>query len=133
MSATGPALAAGGGIGNLSGQVTLERALVIGNRGSADGAIALPFLVGGGTNGGGILNTDFGGGPPVLTISDSVVTANELTTTTDITPRGGGIFSADFFTGDPIPFTRTRTVIAGNKPESVLRLLTNATELQDSE
>ena len=90
VSATGPAIAAGGGIGNLSGQVTLDRALVIGNRVSADGAIALPFLVGGGTNGGGILNIVFGGGQPVLTISDSVVTANELTTTTDVTPLGGG-------------------------------------------
>jgi hypothetical protein len=45
------------------------------------------------------------------------VAANQLTTTTDITPRGGGIFSADFFTGDPIPITLTRTVVAGNKPE----------------
>lgn len=96
--------------------MTLDRALVIGNRVSADGAIALPFLVGGGTNGGGILNVVFGGGQPVLTISDSVVTANQLTTTTDVTPLGGGIFSADFFSGDPIPFSRTRTVIAGNQP-----------------
>ena len=117
VSATGPALAAGVGIGNLSGQVTLERTRVIGNRGSAAGAFALPFLVGGGVNGGGILNVVFGGGPPELALSDSVVTANQLTTTTDITPRGGGIFSADFFTGDPIPFTLTRTVVAGNKPE----------------
>ena len=53
----------------------------------------------------------------MLTITDSVITANQLTTTTDITPRGGGIFSADVFTGDPIPFTLTRTVVAGNKPE----------------
>jgi hypothetical protein len=118
VSATGPAIGAGVGIGNLSGQVTLERALVIGNRGSADGAMGLPFLFGSGINGGGILNTDFGGGPPVLTISDSVVTANQLTTTAPgITPRGGGIFSANVFTGDPIPFTLTRTVVGGNKPE----------------
>ena len=53
----------------------------------------------------------------VLTISDSVVTANELTTTTDITPRGGGIFSADVFTGDPFPITMEGTVIQGNKPD----------------
>jgi hypothetical protein len=97
--------------------VTLERARVIGNRGSYEGVVGLPF-VGGGINGGGILNTDFGGGPPQLTISGSVVSANQLTTTTtDITPRGGGIFSANVFTGDPIPFTLTRTVIAGNKPD----------------
>jgi hypothetical protein len=117
VSATGPAIGAGVGIANLSGQVTLERTRVIGNRGSYQGGVGLPFFVGGGINGGGILNTDFGGGPPVLTISDSVVTANELTTTTDITPRGGGIFSANVFTGDPIPFTLTRTLIAGNKPD----------------
>jgi hypothetical protein len=116
VSATGPAIGAGIGIGNLSGQVTLERALVIGNRGSAEGGVGFP-LVGGGVNGGGILNTDFGGGAPVLTISDSVITANQLTSTTGITPRGGGIFSADVFTGDPIPFTLTRTIVAGNKPE----------------
>jgi hypothetical protein len=116
VSATGPAIGGGVGIANLSGQVTLEHALVIGNRGSYEGSVGLPF-VGGGINGGGILNTDFGGGPPELTISDSVVTANELTTTTGIAPRGGGIFSANVFAGDPIPFTLTRTIVAGNKPE----------------
>jgi hypothetical protein len=117
VSPSGPAVGGGGGIGNLSGQVTLEQALVIGNRMSAEGGIGLPF-VGGGINGGGILNTDFGAGPPELTLSHSVVTANELTTTTTgITPRGGGIFSANVFTGDPIPFTLSRTVVAGNKPE----------------
>ena len=103
-------------IGNLSGQLTLERAIVIGNRGSFEGGVGLPF-VGGGINGGGILSTDFSAGPPELTLSDSVVTANELTTTTGIGPLGGGIFSASVFAGDPIPFTLTSTVVAGNKPE----------------
>jgi hypothetical protein len=117
VSATGPAVGGGVGIANLSGQVTLERALVIGNRGSYEAGVGLPFFVGGGINGGGILNTDFGGGPPELTLSDSVVTANELTTTTGIPPKGGGIFSANVFTGDPIPFTLTRTVVARNKPD----------------
>ena len=50
-------------------------------------------------------------------MSDSVVTANQLTTTTGITPQGGGIFTADAFTGDPFPFTLTRTVVEGNKPD----------------
>jgi hypothetical protein len=46
------------------------------------------------------------------------VTANELTTTTaGTTPRGGGIFGANVCTGEPIPFTLSRTVVAGNKPE----------------
>jgi hypothetical protein len=116
VSATGPAIGAGVGIGNLSGEVTLERTLVIGNRGTVEGSVGLP-LVGGGLNGGGILSTDFFGRPPVLTITDSVVTANRLTTTTGITPRGGGIFSADVFTGDPIPFTLTRAVVEGNWPD----------------
>lgn len=116
VSETGPAIGGGVGIANLSGQVTLERALVIGNRGSYEGAIALPFL-GGGINGGGILNTEFGGGSPELAISDSVVTANQLTTTTGITPLGGGILSANVFTGEPIPFTLTRTAIEGNQPD----------------
>ena len=49
VSATEPAIVAAVGIGNLSGQVTLERALVIGNRGSAEGAIGP--LVGGGITG----------------------------------------------------------------------------------
>ena len=117
VSAAGPAIGGGAGIANLSGHLTLERTLVIANGGSGEGSVGLPFLVGGGINGGGILNTAFGGGQPTLTISDSVVTANELTSTTGISPRGGGIFSADVFTGDPIPFTLTRTVVAGNKPE----------------
>ena len=117
VSAAGPAIGGGVGIANLSGQLTLERTVVIGNRGSYESGVGLPFLVGGGINGGGILNTNFGGGPPELTVSDSVVTANGLTTTTDLTPRGGGIFSGDVFTGDLIPFTLTRTAVAGNKPD----------------
>ena len=133
VSATGPALAAGGGIGNLSGQVTLDRALVIGNRGSADGAIALPFLVGGGTNGGGILNAVFGGGPPVLTISDSVVTANQLTTTTDITPTGRRHLQRRRLHRRPDPLHAHPHRHRRQQARGVLRLLTNATELQDSE
>ena len=46
-----------------------------------------------------------------------VVTANRLEAAPGITPQGGGIFSANIFSGDPIAFTLTRTVIAGNKPD----------------
>jgi hypothetical protein len=109
-SASGAANAAGGGIGNLSGQVTLERTLVIGNRATADG-------VGGLALGGGIVNVAFGGGPPELTLSDSVVTANELTASPGIKPQGGGIFTADLVGGGPFPVTLTRTVVAGNRPD----------------
>jgi hypothetical protein len=109
-SESGPANVAGGGIGNLSGHVTLERSRVTGNRGSADGVTGLAL-------GGGIVNIDFGGGPPELTLTDTVVTANELTATPGITPEGGGLYTTDLFGGGPFPFTRTRTVIDGNKPD----------------
>src|SRR5215208_3267124 len=85
VSAGGGANAAGAGIANLSGRLTLERTLVTGNRGTASG-------LGGLALGGGILNIDFGGGPPQLTVADSVVTANALTGSPGITPHGGGIF-----------------------------------------
>jgi len=110
VSATGPANVAGVGVANLSGRVTLERARVIGNVGTARG-------IGGLALGGGILNVDFGGGAPELAISGSVVTANALTAATGVVPRGGGIFSADVFTLDPVPFTLERTVIHGNGPD----------------
>jgi hypothetical protein len=110
VSATGAANVAGGGIGNLSGQLALERTLLIGNRATANG-------VGGLALGGGIVNVDFGGGPPELALSDSVVTANQLIASPGITPRGGGIFTADIFSGAPFAVTLTRTVVAGNKPD----------------
>ncbi len=109
-SATGTANVGGGGIGSLSGHVALERTLVIGNRGTANGLTGLAI-------GGGILNIDFGGGPPELALNDSVVTANQLSSDPGITPQGGGIFTADIFTGDPFPVTLARTVIEGNKPD----------------
>ena len=118
FSMGGGANVAGAGIANLSGRLTLERTLVTGNRGRADGATGLPApLVGGGTLGGGILNIDFGGGPPQLIVADSVITANALVRRDAITPAGGGIFSADLFSGAPVPFTLTRSVVAGNKPD----------------
>jgi hypothetical protein len=43
VSATGPAIGGGVGIANLSGQVTLARALVIGNRGIYEGGVGLPL------------------------------------------------------------------------------------------
>jgi hypothetical protein len=109
-SLKGAANVAGAGIGNRSGLLTIARTRVTGNRGVADG-------VGGLALGGGLLNVDFGGGPPELTLSDSVVTANQLTAPPGVTPRGGGIFSADLVSTAQIPFTRTHTVIAGNKPD----------------
>lgn len=109
-SATGAANVAGGGVANLSGRVTLERTRVIGNRGAATGVSGLAL-------GGGILNIAFAGGPPELTVTDSVVTANALTASPGITIQGGGIFTADVFSGDPFAVTLSGTVIAGNKPD----------------
>ena len=82
VSEAGVVNAAGGGIGSLSGRLTLERTVVTGNRGSGTG-------IGGLVLGGGILNVAFGGDPPQLTISDSVITANKLGATSAITPQGG--------------------------------------------
>ena len=68
--------------------------------------------------GGGILNITFGSPVlPQLTLTDSVVTANRLSATPGISPAGGGIFSADIFSGTPFPVTLTRTVIVGNSPD----------------
>ena len=83
---------------------------MVGNRGRADGVVGLAA-------GGGIVNIDFGGGPPELTVTNSVVSANRLTARSGITPLGGGIFSRDLFSEDPVPFTLTHTVIEGNKPD----------------
>jgi hypothetical protein len=109
-SATGPTNAAGGGIGNLSGQVTVERTHVVGNTATADGVAGLVI-------GGGVLNIAFFGGPPQLTLRDSVVTANRLTAGPPITPQGGGIYTADVFGGANFPVTLTGTVVAGNQPD----------------
>jgi hypothetical protein len=110
-SATGTANAAGAGIGNLSGRLTLEKTIVIANQGAATG-------VGGLVLGGGILNIGFFGPAPELTLIDSVVTANRLTATgPGFAPQGGGVFSADPFFGGTFLVTLRHTVIAGNKPD----------------
>jgi hypothetical protein len=109
-SANGTTNSAGAGIGNLSGQLTVERTLVVGNRASADGVAGLVL-------GGGVLNIAFGGGAPQLSMTDSVVTANRLTASPPITPQGGGIYTADIFGGGNFPVTLTGTVVAGNQPD----------------
>jgi hypothetical protein len=110
LSANGVTVVAAGGIGTLSGHLTLDRTLVIGNRASANGVTGLAL-------GGGILNIQFGSGPPELALSHSVVTANQLDASPGITPKGGGIYTADFITDDPFPITLTHTVVAGNHPD----------------
>jgi hypothetical protein len=113
VSLGGPALAAGAGAGNFSGRLTLERSVVSGNEASASGVGGLLF-------GGGIISTDFGGGPPSLTLTESVVTANLLTAGPGYDPQGGGIFTdPNQPTAHPpvVTNTITRTVVAGNQPD----------------
>jgi hypothetical protein len=109
-SENGTANAAGAGVTSLSGTVVLERTVVTANSARSTG-------VGGLNIGGGVLNVVFGGGLPDLTMTDSVITANRLVASPGIAPSGGGLFTADVFTGDPLPFTMTHTVIEGNKPD----------------
>ncbi len=109
-SETGLALASGGGLFNLSASLTLERTVVTANSASATG-------LGGFNLGGGIGNVLFGGGPPELTLTDSVITANRLAASEGIVSQGGGLYTADPFSGEAFPLTLTRTVIEGNKPD----------------
>jgi hypothetical protein len=109
-SETGPALASGGGLANISATLTLDHTVVAANGASATG-------VGGFNLGGGILNVLFGGGPPELTLTDSFITANRLAASAGITSQGGGLYTVDPFSGEPFPVAMTRTVIEGNRPD----------------
>jgi hypothetical protein len=113
VSVTGPdgAMAFGGGIAMFGGDLTLEHTLVTANSASANGAPgSLPFDGLSSAFGGGISN----GGPGIpsatLTVTDSVITANRLSGSAGLPLQGGGVFNAG-------AFTRTHTVIAGNKPD----------------
>jgi hypothetical protein len=110
VSRIGPANVAGAGIGNLSGRLSVDGTLVVGNRATASG-------IGGLALGGGILNIAFFGGPPELTLTNSVIAANRLTASAGTTPHGGGLYTADPFFGGTFPVTVADTVIAGNKPD----------------
>ncbi len=109
-SENGQAFASGGGIANISGNLTLERTVVAANNATATG-------VGGFNLGGGIVNILFGSGPPELTLTDSVITANRVVASGGVMAQGGGLYTADPFTGDPFPVDMTRAVIAGNQPD----------------
>jgi hypothetical protein len=109
-SESGLALASGGGFAIIGGSLTLERTVVAANSAGATG-------VGGFNLGGGILNILFGGGPPELTLTDTVVTANRLAASDGVMSQGGGLYTADPFTGVPFPVAMIRTVIEGNKPD----------------
>jgi len=112
VSAEAPlgAIAFGGGIAMFGADLTLERTRVIGNSVSGTGAAA-PLPLGGVSSvfGGGISN---GGGipPALLTLTDSVITANRLSASPGFVVGGGGVFTER-------GIVSTRTVIAGNKPD----------------
>ena len=112
VSADGPfgSIAFGGGIAMFGGDLTLERTRVIGNSVSGTGAAA-PLPLGGFSSvfGGGISN---GGGipPGLLTMTDSVITANRLSASPGYLVGGGGVFTER-------SIVSIRTVIAGNKPD----------------
>jgi hypothetical protein len=109
-SANGFAFVGGAGVGDFSGHLTVDRTLITGNTGAAtSGAATISF-------GGGILETSFGGPPPQMTVSDSVVVANRLTGTAG-TPQGAGIYNGGLGGGGPYPLTITHTVIQGNSPD----------------
>ena len=109
-SESGTAFSSGGGLFNISGSLTLERTIVTANSAGATGA-------GGFNLGGGIVNVTIGGPTPALTLTDSVVTANRLEASTGVISQGGGLYTADPFSGTPFPVVLTRTVIEGNKPD----------------
>jgi hypothetical protein len=113
VSAKGPlgAIAFGGGIAMFGADLTLERTLVIGNSVEASGAAApLPFGGVSSVFGGGVSNNTFGGPPTTLTLVDSVINANRLSASPGFLIGGGGVFTES-------SIVRTRTVIAGNKPD----------------
>jgi hypothetical protein len=108
--AQGAALAHGGGIAN-AGQLTIERTSVVDNHVRASGSGGpLPFGVPSSAIGGGIWNGDFGGPPPTLAITHSVVAANRLEAPAGFVVQGGGLWTA-------YPVTVSQTPIAGNKPD----------------
>ena len=102
--------AVGGGIAN-AGELTLERTLVLDNQVRARGAGGgLPFGDPSAVLGGGIWSGTFGGPPPTLTLTNSAVLGNSLDAPAGFLIQGGGLYTT-------LPITRTRTVIAGNRPD----------------
>ena len=99
------ALAVGGGVAN-GGLLALRRTVVTANTVSVSGPA--------GSSGGGIQNwvIPLPGAPQQveLTLVDSVVAGNRLSSDTGLPLEGGGIFASS-------PITLTSTVVAGNKPD----------------
>jgi hypothetical protein len=95
------------------GTLTLHNSDVSENNVVADGAFGF-------ANGGGISNVSAvplipPAGP--LTLVNSRLTDNVVTASPGITPMGGGLFTADVLSFQPLPVTLIHTVIAGNSPD----------------
>jgi hypothetical protein len=104
------ALAHGGGIANAD-RLTVENTRIVDNDVKASGAGGpLPFGVPSGAIGGGIWNGDFGGPPPTLTVTHSVVAGNSLEAPAGFTLSGGGLFTL-------YPVSLNQTTVAGNRPD----------------
>jgi hypothetical protein len=105
------AIAFGGGITMFGADLTLERTLVIANSVSATSAPGpMPFGGVASALGGGISNGAPGIPAATLTLTDSVVNANRLSGSAGLPLQGGGVYTTN-------GLVRTRTVIAGNKPD----------------
>jgi hypothetical protein len=106
VTAGGVALAVGGGLSN-GGLLSLRRTVVTANTVSTSGPA-------GSGSGGGIQNwvIPLPGAPQQveLTLIDSVVAGNRLSSDTGLPLQGGGIFASS-------PITLTSTIVAGNKPD----------------
>ena len=104
------AIGVGGGIAN-AGALTMERTRVLKNlvRASGSGGL-LPFGEPSSVLGGGVWNGSFGGRPPTLTLTKSVVAGNRLEAPSGFVIHGGGLSTVT-------PVTLTKTTIAGNKPD----------------
>lgn len=104
-SSTGAATATGGGVINNS-LLALDRVTIANNRARATGPSAI-------AQGGGIWNGVLLSGPPVqLTLRHSMITGNTVSTGSDGTMQGGGLYTSE-------PVTRSATTISGNRPDDV--------------
>lgn len=103
-TSSGAIFVGGGGILNI-GSLTLRNTAVLNNTGTASGP-------GGVAQGGGIWNSPIPDGPPAteLTLVNSAVSWNRLTTSLGALVQGGGLYTS-------IPVTLTNSIVARNAPD----------------
>jgi hypothetical protein len=101
-AASGSVFVGGGGLTN-GGTLTLRGTTISGNTGTATGTSGAAL-------GGGIFNSDFGNGPPTLTLIGTSIIHNSLTGSSGMVVQGGGVFTF-------APITQTGSTIAQNSPD----------------